>query len=155
MHDVLVVWVAWPCRTLLTGSEWIANGVHTWHPIVVAQDIESALAHASHDAHADCNVGTIGELDTNVSNGRAKWSHRERHYIHGAALHGALVQRIHFCTHHRWFTPVVVRASVCFVGGTNECAIFNASNIARVRMCPVTVRALCFIEFLKCSRINK
>ncbi|CAB4675934.1 unannotated protein [freshwater metagenome] len=99
VNDELVVGVAWPCRTCLTWSQWVTNGVNTRNPFVVAENIKCTLAHASHDAHADCYVCAIGELHTNVCDGGAKWSHGERHDVHRATLHCALVQGVHLCAH--------------------------------------------------------
>ncbi|CAB4612847.1 unannotated protein [freshwater metagenome] len=59
VHDVFVVGVARPCRIFLTSSKWCTDRMHTWHPIVVAQHVECALAHSGHDAHVDCNVCAV------------------------------------------------------------------------------------------------
>ena len=37
-----------------------------------------------------------------------------------------------YCAHFAWLAPVVVRACINFVSGTNEGAVFNAGNVARV-----------------------
>ena len=62
MHDVLFL-VAGPGHVFLAGSERHADRMHARHDARAFIDfIKDALADAGHDAHADHDVGGIGEL---------------------------------------------------------------------------------------------
>ena len=115
VHDVFVVGVAWPGDIFLAGCKWGADGVHAGNPLIVAEGVECALAHAGHDAHADGNVGAVGELHADVCDGGTEWAHAEGHDVHHAAAHGAGVELLHFGAHLVGVAPVVVGACVDFV----------------------------------------
>ena len=115
VHDVFVVGVAWPGDILLAGCKWCADGVHAGNPLVVAECVECALAHAGHDAHADGNVGAVGELHADVGDGGTEWAHAEWNDVHHAAAHGACVELLHFGAHLVGVAPVVVGACIDFV----------------------------------------
>ena len=86
---------------------------------------------------------------------RTKRAHREGHDVHRAALHCAGVELVHFGTHLCGRTPVVRRACIDFAFGADVGAVFNASNIARVGECEVTVRTLCFVKRAERSTFNE
>ena len=52
----------------------------------------TARSHARHDAHADDDVGAVGDLDADVRDRTAERSHRERHDVHRASAHAAVEQ---------------------------------------------------------------
>lgn len=66
VHDVFVVGVAWPGGILLAWGKRCADGMHAGNPLVVAECVECALAHAGHDAHVDGDVRAVGELYADV-----------------------------------------------------------------------------------------
>ena len=113
--NVFVVGVARPRRVFLTSFEWRANRVQAWHPLIVTKSIQCALTHASHDAHADCDIRTVGELYTDMCNWRTEWTHRKRNDVHDASTHCTCIQTLQLCTHFRWFAPVVGRSCINFM----------------------------------------
>ncbi len=73
VDDELVRVVARPRHVGLTGLERHADRVDARHELaVVAEHLERAGAHARHRAHAHGDVGGVGELDTDVRDGRTE-----------------------------------------------------------------------------------
>ena len=124
-----------------------ADGVDAGHPLAVAEDVERLLAHAGHDPHADGDVGGVGQLHADVGDGGAERAHRERHDVHGAALHRIRCRAS--CSSARissgWRQLLLGPASP-LVGGADERAVLDAGDVARVGVGPVAVGPLGLVE---------
>ena len=155
VHDVLVLGIARPRHIGLAGSKRHANRMHAWNPFTISKHVECALAHAGHDAHVHRYIGRVAELHPNVSDWRTERAHRERHDVHRAALHGAGVELGHLGAHFCGRTPIVRRACIDFAFGADVGAVFNASNVARVGECEVTIRTLRFVQRAERSTFNE
>ena len=84
-----------------------------WNEIPMLADfIESGLPHARHDPHAHHDVGAVSDLNTQLGDVRAEWTHRERNHVHGSPTHAALEEPAQRCTHCYGIGPVVRRAGV-------------------------------------------
>ena len=129
--------------------------MHARNPFTITKNVECALAHAGHDAHVHGDIGRVAELHTYVCDRRTKRTHREGHDVHRATLHGAGIELVHLGTHLCGRTPVVCGARIDFAFGADVGAVFNASNIARVGECEVTVRTLCFVQRAERSAFNE
>src|SRR5262245_2455664 len=57
--------------------------------VVIAEMLESDLAHARHNAHVEHYVDTIGHLNPYFTERRAPSTHEKRNDIQCAAAHGA------------------------------------------------------------------
>ena len=92
MHDGLAadVRLARPRYVLLARSQRRADRMHARNEEAVGQRVEHLLTHAGHDSHVDNHVRRIGQLNTDVRNGRADRSHAERNDVHRTALHTSL-----------------------------------------------------------------
>ena len=111
-----------------------------------AEHVEYIAAHARHDAHADDDVGAVGQLDADVRNGTAQRPHRERHDIERAPSHATFEQLAKRQTHRRGRDPVVGRPGIVLALTANERAIFDACDIGRIGPRQVTVRPLRGVE---------
>ena len=146
VHDVLVLGITRPRHIGLALGQRHTYRMHTWHPVVVGEDVESALAHAGHDAHVDGHVGGVGELHANMGDGGAERAHGERHHIHGASLHGAGVEGGELGAHLGRLAPVVGGTGIDLSLGADVGAVLDAGDIARVGQCEIAVRALGLVQ---------
>ena len=148
MHNVLRA-IAWPCHVFLTCCQWRANSVYARYEVAVCtQDIKHGFTHARHDAHVDCHVRRIRQFNTDMRNRRTQWAHRERHHIHGAALHTAIKQWMQSSTHLCWCHPVISWTCIFLFFGTDISAIFDTGHVRRIGTSEIAIWALRFVQFL-------
>ena len=147
MDDVFVR-VAGPGNVFLTGIERCAYGVHAGHktPRVRVDFFEDRQTDARHDAHIDHRIRRIGKLHADLRHGRADRSHRERQDIHGAATHAAVEEVLELVAHFGGIDPVVGRSGVVPGKRADIGAVFDASDVARVRFGVVTARPDVLVE---------
>ena len=128
-------------------AERCADRVQARHPVAVAEHVEGLLAHPGHDAHRRGDVGGVGQLHADVGDRGTERAHRERHHVHGAALHAAGVERCHLLAHLG-----ADRASCC--SDRPRPAVAEQMNVrsstratsAGIGVGPVAVRALRLVE---------
>ena len=125
--------MAGPGNVSLALGQRRADGVQALHEITLgAQDVQHRLAHAGHDAHVGGGIGGIGDLHADMGDVGAQRPHGERHHVHGAALHAALVQLGHARLHLARFDPVVGGAGIILVVRADEGAVLDARHVAGV-----------------------
>ena len=108
---------------------------------VLADDVERCLAHTSHDAHVDHDVGRVGDFDAELRDARTQRAHRERNDIHRATTHRAREQTVQRAAHLCGISPVVGRAGILGILRADVGAILDASDIAGARASEEGVRA--------------
>ncbi len=143
MHDVLALGVTRPRHIRLARLERMSHRMQAGHELaVIAEHLEGVGSHARHDPHGHHDVGGVGDLDTDVRDGRAQWAHREGHHVHGAAPHRAFEQLVERGPHLVGVAPVVGGAGVVLVLGADEGAVLDARHVAGVRAGPEAVGPL-------------
>ncbi len=120
--------------SLCAGGQRRAHAMDARHHALLAfvDFLEHALADAGHDAHADDDVGRIGQLHADLRHGAADGAHAEGQHVHGAALHAAAEQLLEFLAHLKRVDPIVGGAGAVFRERTNEGAVFDAGDIVGV-----------------------
>ncbi|CAB4936438.1 unannotated protein [freshwater metagenome] len=135
VNDVLLG-VARPADIVASSTigidERVADRVHGRNEITVIADlVESRLAHAGHDAHVHDDVGRVGDLDAELRDARADRAHRERDDVHGAAAHRTVEQALESAPHLAGLRPVVRRAGIDLLLRADEGAVLDAGDVAR------------------------
>ena len=146
VDDVLVLRVARPSDVLLAALKGLADRVQARHELAVTEYFEGAGAHARHDLHAHRDVGRVGDLDTDVTDLRTEGAHGEGHHVHGAPLHASAKESVELGAHLFGVTPVVRGTSVDLLLRADVRAVFDASNVTRVREGVVTVGTLLGVQ---------
>ena len=156
MDDVFVVFIAWPGHVALSGIKGHAHGMQAGNEIrALAEGIERLATHARHDAHADRDVGRVGQLHAGLRQRGADRSHGKRNYIHRAAPHAALEQLPQRAFHFHGIAPVVGWAGIALVGAAYKGPVLHPGDIGRIRPSEVTFRAQFRIEFEQCAARNQ
>ncbi len=88
MNDVFLL-VAGPRNIFLPGLQRRSNAVQAGDNalVILINLFKDGKPDASHDAHADDNIGGVGELYANLRQGRRNRAHAERQDVHGAPVH--------------------------------------------------------------------
>jgi len=121
--------------------------VHAGHEVAPGPEhVEDGLTHPGHDAHVHGDVRRVGELHTDVRDGRPERTHRERHDVHRPPPHRARVQLEQLGLHLGRRPPVVGGASVGLAHRADEGAILDPGDIARIRHGQKAVGALRVVE---------
>ena len=108
----------------------IALAVHTAHPVVrVAQYIQNSLAHSGHDVHVQHNVDRIGDLDTDLGEGRTNGTHGIGNDIHGSALVSTGSDVIEHFISLRGLHPMVGGAGVLFFSGADQSSVLHTGHV--------------------------
>ncbi len=69
----------------------ISKRMQPWNKIRgFAETVQRNFSHAGHDAHTGDHVSAVGNLHTDAALRRSRGTENVGHYVHGAALHGAL-----------------------------------------------------------------
>ena len=127
----------------LAGAERLADGVDAGNKFaVLAEHFKNFGADAGHDFHIDHNVRGIGEFDADLGNIRTDRAHREGNHIHRAALHAAVVKRSHGLLEFDRIDPVVGRAGILLLPGSDESTGFDTRHIGRIGAEQQAVRTL-------------
>ena len=82
--------------------------------------VKDLLANTGHDPHVDGNEGGVGDLNSDLGEGRADGSHGEGDHIHGPALHGTIKEVANPLPHLGGGHPVVGWASILLLLRANE-----------------------------------
>ena len=128
-----LVLVAGPGHVRLAGRQRRAERVDGRHEkAVLAELVEGGLAHPGHDAHRYGDIGAVGDLDAKRADFRPQRAHAEGHDIKGAAAHAAVEQALQGVAHLRGLLPVVGRAGVLGLLGTDEGAAFHPRHVLGV-----------------------
>ena len=152
MDDVFVVFIARPGHLTLSAIKRHTHGMQAGNEIrALAESIERLATHARHDAHADRDVGRVGQLHAGLRKRGADRPHGKRHHIHRAAAHAALEQRPQRAFHVRGIAPVVGRTRIVLVGAAYESSVFHPGDIGRIRQRQIAIRAQFRIEFAQCA----
>ena len=147
MHDVLVLAVAGPRHVVLPRLERHPDRVDTGHELSVgAEHLERGAAHPGHRAHADRDVGRVGQLDADVRERRAEGPHAEGHDVHRATAHAAAEQAVELGAHLGRRLPVVGGPGVDLTLGADEGAVLDPGDVAGVGMGPIGAGTLVRVE---------
>ena len=155
MDDPLLLVVARPGDVDLARLERRADRVHARHELPVAEHLESRSAGPGHDAHAQGDVGRVGDLHADVGERRAERAHAEGHHVHRPAPHRAREQLPEAGPHLRRVLPVVGRPGVGLAFGAHEGPVLDAGDVARVGCRPVRAGALGRIELDERARLDQ
>jgi len=108
-----------------------------------------APSHARHEMHIDDDIGRVGQLDTNMCNGRSERPHGKWNDIQRTSAHRPIKKsrkgRAHLCRR----VPIVRRASIVLAFGTDIGPVLDARNIRRVRPCEIGIGARRRIELFQ------
>ncbi len=156
MDDPLLVRVARPGNVFLARLQRRTDRVHTGHELaVVAEHVERALTGPGHRAHADGDVGGVGDLHADVGERGTERAHAERHDVHRAAAHRAAEQVMELRPHLRRRLPVVRRPGVVLPLRADEGAVLHAGDVAGVGVRPVGAGALPAVEADERARVDQ
>ena len=133
VHDVLLA-VARPRHVFLSRGQRCADRVHARHDALhFAIDLgEHRLSDARHDAHADDDVGGVGQLHAELCHGRADHTHAVWQHVHGATGHRFAEQVFELAPHLARRHPVVRRAGRVLRQRADEGALFHARDVVGV-----------------------
>ena len=147
MHDVFGGRVARPFDILLTFSQRRPDRVQARHEEPGSTEyIEHGFAHARHGPHVDDDIGTIGNLDADLGDGRTQWTHAEGDHIQSPSLHAAREQALESFLHLGRVFPVVGGASVFLFGGANVGTILDTRDVGGIGAGEVGIGPLLLIE---------
>ena len=91
-----------------------------------------AVLDVAHPKQVADDVGTVGELDTGGGELAVGGVRDERHHVHGAALHDAVVDFVELGVHLVGLHPEVERACIHWVLRADNGALFHASDVVFV-----------------------
>ena len=128
----------------------VSLGVQTTNEVVrnIAQVFKCLLTHSGHDVHVQNNIDGVSQFHANLCERRTDRTHRIRDYIHGSALHNAVIQRNELCLHFVRSHPVVGRACIFLLLGADESSVFYSCYIIRQRSVIQTARQLFRIQLI-------
>ena len=112
----------------------------------VAKVFESLLAHSCHNVHIQNNIDGVCQLNANLCQRGTNWAHGIWDYIHGSALHNAVIQREQFCLHLFRIHPVVGWARIFFFLCANKSPILYTGNVVGGRSVIQATRKQLFVE---------
>ncbi len=149
--DVFILGIVWPgdvglvrCRRARSQAERMNAADEIGG---VAEGIQHFGADAGHDVHGGGDVGGVGKLDTDVSDGRTDGAHGVGDDVEGSAAHGVGEEGGEFGFHFERVGPVVGGAGIRFVLGADEGELLDASDIAGIGAAVEGVGAFFGIEF--------
>ena len=115
----------------------------------VAKGVVYVKTYAGHDRHGNHNVDGVGELNAVFGKGGADDGHGVRDDIHGAALHGAVVNAVEHRLHLFGVHPVVGGAGVLLALTADEGAVLNARHVVDGGAVVDTAGKLLVVELYK------
>ena len=163
MHDVFG-FVARPFDVGLAGLQGRAHRMHAGHKSAVdTQHVENRLAHPRHDFHVDGDISAVRQLDPDMRDVGPERAHRKRHHVHGAPAHTAVEQCrgairlavLQDAAHPIGSHPVVGRAGVFLVGGTDIGTVFHPRDVAGVGTGQKRIGSLERVEFAKRTGVHQ
>ncbi len=149
MYDIFYG-VAGPRHVLLARLQRRAHRVHGRHEeAILAHGVQGLFAHPGHHPHGQGHIGAVGDLDAQGADRRAHRTHAERHHIQGPPAHAAPEQVLQIRAHLFRVQPVIGRAGVPGILGTDEGAAFDPRHIGGVRDGVEAVRPLDRVQTLQ------
>ena len=85
-------------------------------------------------------------MHANLAHRGPKRPHAVGQHVHCAPLHAAVEQTLERLAHFKGIDPVIGRAGSFFGEGTDEGAVLDARNIARIRSRKKTARPLFLVQ---------
>ena len=112
----------------------------------VAQLVKDGLAHPGHDGHVQHHIDGVGELNAVLGKGGTHHAHAVGDHIHGAALHGAVVELAELGVHLLRVHPVVGGAGVLLLLAADEGAALHPGHVRGVRPVEVATGQLLLVQ---------
>src|SRR5229473_4882794 len=141
--DVLALCVARPSRILFVGAKRSPDRVQPPHKFtILTKRVKHSRSNSRHNVHVGYDVWRIGDLNSNLRNRRANWSHAVGNHIHGAPDHGARVQTLQRLPHLCRIFPVIRGTRILLASRADESPVFDSRYIGRIRSHQDAVRPL-------------
>ena len=115
----------------------------------VAYGVEHGLADAGHDRHGYHDINAVGELDAVLGKIGAHNAHGIGDNIHGAALHGTVVNLVKLLVHFLRIHPVIGGARVLLTLRADKCTTLNAGDVVDVGAVQHAAGELFLVELYK------
>ena len=144
MADVLLLdRGAWPRGVLLSRDKGSSDGMEAGNELSVRYEhIHHLRTDPGHDVHIAHDIGTVGQLNADLRDGRADGPHGKGNDVQGAALHAALVQPPHGLLELIGMHPVVRGAGLFLRARADVGAVLHAGHVAGIGTEQETVRPL-------------
>ena len=113
----------------------------------ISDAVEYFVADAGHNRHVEHDIDGVGQLNAVLCKGRADNAHGIGNGVHGAALHGAVVQLIEFFVHLRRVNPVVGGAGILLLFGADEGTALHPGDIAGIGAVQIAAGQLLLVQF--------
>ena len=115
----------------------------------ITEVVKDFLSDTCHNVHVENNVDRVSNLNTCFCKRRTDNTHRERKNVHGSALHAAIIKLCKLSIHFLRVHPVVCCTCFFLCRSTDECAVFNTSNVINSCSVEIASRKLLFVELNK------